>query len=407
MKYQSVSHKSASVVAQPKGLNLLLQDICLPAAVLKQRAIRHNLNWMQSFANQSQVLLSPHGKTSMTPWLFQQQLAAGAWGLTVATAYQAHIAANAGAQHIILANQLVGKANMALIAKLLKDCVEVFVCVDHQAQVQALSAFFQPLKLKLAVLIELGVTGGRCGCRTEADVMALAYQINSLPAVQLAGIEFYEGVVKGEDPEQGVRILVKQAASLMQNLLKQQLLQYPTQLISGAGSVWYDVVAEELTAAHLPEQVKLVLRPGCYISHDQGIYQQAQLQVLARSSVACSLGEDLQNALELAVYVQSLPESGLAVLGFGKRDAAFDAGLPQAIALYRHGVLLTDQLQNCETIKVMDQHAFWRYDEAVQPQIGDIVLLSTSHPCLTFDKWRTLWVVDESYNLLQEVDTFF
>lgn len=407
MKYQSAKHKSASPSTQSSGLNLLLQDICLPAAVLKQQAVRHNLNWMQSFANQSKVLLAPHGKTSMTPWLFHQQLAAGAWGLTVATAYQAQIAANAGARHIILANQLVGKANMALIAKLLQDGTEVFVCVDHPAQVQALSDFFQPLQLKLALLIELGVTGGRCGCRTEADVMTLALQINSLPAVQLVGIEFYEGVVKGAEPEQGVRQLVKQAASLMQSLLRQQLLQYPTQLISGAGSVWYDVVAEELTAAHLPEQVKLVLRPGCYISHDQGIYQQAQQQVQARSRLACSLGDDLQNALELAVYVQSLPEPGFAVLGFGKRDAAFDAGLPQAIAIYRHGVLLTDQLQNCETVKVMDQHAFWRYDKAVQPQIGDILLLSTSHPCLTFDKWRTLWVVDESYNLLQEVDTFF
>lgn len=407
MKYQSLRHKSATPLPHSNGLNLLMQDICLPAAVLKQQAVRHNLNWMQSFANQSKVLLAPHGKTSMTPWLFQQQLAAGAWGLTVATAYQAQIAANAGARRIILANQLVGKANMALIARLLEEGTEVFVCVDHPAQVQALSDFFQPLQLTLALLIELGVTGGRCGCRTDADVMALAQQINTLPAVQLAGIEFYEGVVKGAEPDQGVRQLVRQATSLMQSMLKQQLLQYPTALISGAGSVWYDVVAEELTAALLPEQVKLVLRPGCYISHDAGIYQQAQLQVQARSSLACSLGDDLQNALELAVYVQSLPEPGLAVLGFGKRDAAFDAGLPQATALYRHGMLLTDQLQNCETIKVMDQHAFWRYDVAVQPQIGDMLLLSTSHPCLTFDKWRTLWVVDESYNLLQEVDTFF
>ena len=407
MKYQIARHKSASPLPQSSGLNLLQQDICLPAAVLKQQAIQHNLNWMQSFATQSQVLLAPHGKTSMTPWLFQRQLAAGAWGLTVATAWQAQIAADAGARHIILANQLVGKANMALVAKLLQQSTEVFVCVDHPAQVQALSDFFQPLQLNIAVLIELGVPGGRCGCRTEKDVMALAHQINTLPAVQLAGIEFYEGVIKGPEPEQAVRQLVKQAVSLMQSLLKQKLLQYPIQLISGAGSVWYDVVAEELSAALLPDQVKLVLRPGCYISHDEGIYQQAQKQVLARSTLACSVGGDLQNALELAVYVQSLPEPGLAVLGFGKRDAAFDAGLPAAVALYRHGELLTTALQNCETIKVMDQHAFWRFDEAVQPQIGDILLLSTSHPCLTFDKWRTLWLVDENYNLLQELDTFF
>lgn len=407
MKYQSTLHKSANPFPNSARLNLLQQDICLPAAVLKQQAIRHNLNWMQSFANQSKVLLAPHGKTSMMPWLFQQQLAAGAWGLTVATAYQAQIAAAAGARRIILANQLVGKANMALIARLLQQGTEVFVCVDHPAQVQALADFFQPLQLTIPLLIELGVEGGRCGCRTETDLMTLAQQINSLTAVQLAGIEFYEGVVKGPDPEQNVRQLVRQAAMLMQDLLRQQLLPYPTQLISGAGSVWYDVVAQELSAAHLPEQIKLVLRPGCYISHDQGIYQQAQQQVLARSPLACSLGEDLQNALELAVYVQSLPEPGRAVLGFGKRDAAFDAGLPQAVALYRQGELLTTALHHCETIKVMDQHAFWLYDETVQPQIGDIVLLSTSHPCLTFDKWRTLWLVDESYNLLQEVDTFF
>lgn len=407
MKYQRLRHKSATSLPYPSGLNLLMQDICLPAAVLKQQAIRHNLHWMQSFANHSKVLLAPHGKTSMTPWLFQQQLAAGAWGLTVATAYQAQIAAEAGARHIILANQLVGKANMALVAGLVQDGTEVFVCVDHPAQVLALSDFFQSLQLTIPLLIELGVDGGRCGCRTETDLMQLAKQIQSLPAVQLAGIEFYEGVVKGAEPEQGVRQLVRQAARLMATLQLQQLLQYPTALISGAGSVWYDVVAEELTKAVLPEQIKLALRPGCYISHDQGIYQQAQLQVLARSPLACSLGGDLQNALELAVYVQSLPEPGLAVLGFGKRDAAFDAGLPQAMAIYRHGNLVTEDLADCETTKVMDQHAFWRYGPSIQPQIGDIVLLSTSHPCLTFDKWRTLWVVDERYNLLQEVDTFF
>lgn len=407
MKYQSNKHKSASPLPKQSGLNLLQQDICLPAAVLKQTAITHNLNWMQGFASQSQVLLAPHGKTSMTPWLFQQQLAAGAWGLTVATAYQAQIAASAGARFIILANQLIGKANMALVAKLLQEGTEVFVCVDHPSQAQALSDFFQPLQLTLALLIEFGIAGGRCGCRTEAEVMALATQIDSLPALSLAGIEFYEGVVKGADPEQGVRLLVQQAAGLMLSLSTQQLLHGTTQFISGAGSVWYDVVAEELTAAQLPQHIKLVLRPGCYISHDQGIYQQAQQRVQARSSLACSLGEDLQNALELAVYVQSLPEPGLAVLGFGKRDAAFDAGLPQAIALYRNGELQSTALQHCETIKVMDQHAFWRYDQSVQPQIGDILLLGTSHPCLTFDKWRTLWVVDDHYNLLHEVDTFF
>lgn len=407
MKYQKIQHKAAAPSPFSPGMNLLQQDICLPAAVLKHSAIQHNLHWMQRFAQASGVLLAPHGKTSMTPWLFQQQLAAGAWGITVATAYQAQVAAQAGAKQIIMANQLVGKANMAAVATLLTQGQTVYVCVDSQANTGVLSAFFAAEQLTLPVLIELGLPGGRCGCRTNQQATELAQHIAALPGLSLAGIEFYEGVIKTEDTERSVRQFVQRAAALAKALAIQQLLQYRHLLISGAGSVWYDIVAAELNKATLPDRMQIVLRPGCYVSHDQGIYQHAQQQVIARSNLACRLGDDLHNALELAAYVQSLPESGLAVLGFGKRDAAFDAGLPQVQAIYRDGLLLTAELSGCETVKVMDQHAFWRYQPGIQPQIGDIVLLTTSHPCLTFDKWRSLWLVDDNYNLLHTVDTFF
>ncbi|SEH89318.1 D-serine dehydratase [Rheinheimera pacifica] len=407
MKYQNIPQKSASPLADQQHLNLLQQDICLPAVILKHSALLHNLQWMQNFADTSGVLLAPHGKTSMTPWLFQQQLAAGAWGITVATSYQAQVAVQAGGRRLILANQLVGKANMAVIAALLASGNEIYVCIDNIDNASALSDFFSAENLCLPVLIELGVPGGRCGCRTNQQAVELAQQLATLPGLSLAGIEFYEGVIKSTDTARTVRQFVQQAAALAKALFRQQLLQYPRALISGAGSVWYDIVAAELKKATLPDTMQIVLRPGCYISHDLGIYQQAQQQVLARSNTACRLDGNLQNALELAAYVQSLPEPGLAVLGFGKRDAAFDAGLPQAIAIYRNGQLLSDKLSQCETSKVMDQHAFWRYDNTVQPQVGDIVLLGTSHPCLTFDKWRSLWLADDNYNLLQSLETCF
>ncbi|HBN89530.1 amino acid deaminase [Rheinheimera aquimaris] len=407
MKYQNSGHKAAATQQLNRQLNLLQQDICLPAAVLKQSAVEHNLQWMQRFANSCGVSLAPHGKTSMTPWLFQQQLASGAWGITVATAYQAQVAAQAGAQQIILANQLVGRANMALVAAVVGRGCNIYVCVDSHANASALSAFFAAEKLTLPVLIELGVPGGRCGCRTNQQATELAQHIATLPGLSLAGIEFYEGVIKSDDTERDVRQFVQRAAALAKALTRQQLLKYQQPLISGAGSVWYDIVATELNKATLPDTMRIVLRPGCYISHDKGIYEQAQQQLMSRSHLACRLGDSLSSALELAAYVQSLPEPGLAVLGFGKRDAAFDAGLPQAIAIYRDGKLLSDKPEGCETIKVMDQHAFWRYSGTIQPHIGDIVLLSTSHPCLTFDKWRSLWLVDDHYNLLQSVDTFF
>ena len=38
---------------------------------------------------------------------------------------------------------------------------------------------------------------------------------------------------------------------------------------------------------------------------------------------------------------------------------------------------------------------------------GDILLFGTSHPWLTFDKWKTLLLVDDDYNVLDELDTLF
>lgn len=58
---------------------------------------------------------------------------------------------------------------------------------------------------------------------------------------------------------------------------------------------------------------------------------------MARDPVACDLGGDLHLALELLAMVQSVPEFGRAVVNFGNRDSAFDAGLPQPVAHYRQG----------------------------------------------------------------------
>ncbi|MXE21525.1 amino acid deaminase, partial [Escherichia coli] len=78
-------------------------------------------------------------------------------------------------------------------------------------------------------------------------------------------------------------------------------------IITGAGTVWYDVVCNIWLAAEKPDNCRIVIRPGCYITHDTGIYDAAQQQLLARDPVACDLAGDLTSALELVAMVQSVP----------------------------------------------------------------------------------------------------
>src|SRR5882757_7868170 len=71
-----------------QGWNVLRGDTSFPVAVLKDSALRHNLDWMRRFCAQYGAILAPHGKTTMSPQLFGAQLANGAWGITLANATQ-------------------------------------------------------------------------------------------------------------------------------------------------------------------------------------------------------------------------------------------------------------------------------------------------------------------------------
>ncbi|AYW53250.1 amino acid deaminase [Raoultella ornithinolytica] len=406
MKYHSdtlVPHKSA-VMACPA--NLLAEEVCLPAALVKKTALENNIAWMQRYADTRGVSLAPHGKTTMTPWIFQAQQRAGAWGIGVGSAWQASAAMASGIERVLMVNQLVGQANMQVVSQLKAHyrAVDFLCCVDSLANARTLSAFFSTRQQTLDVLIELGVPGGRCGCRSVDAALALAQEVATLPGLTLRGLELYEGVLHGDDPQPQVEALLRQAAGLacqMAPLVEGEFI------LTGAGTVWYDVVCNVWLAAQKPDRCRVVIRPGCYITHDVGIYEIARQELIARDPIACDLGGDLTSALELMAMVQSVPEADRAVVNFGKRDCAFDAGLPQPVAHYRHGKALPLQADEIVSVGIMDQHCMLRLAPGCDVQVGDIVLFGTSHPCLTFDKWKTLLLVDDEYNVLEELDTLF
>ncbi|MEZ9909714.1 amino acid deaminase [Vibrio sp. 10N.261.51.A3] len=414
IKYQKDSfiltekgQKGRAVSQSENGVYRLVdEDISLPVAIIKQSALTNNLNWMQSFADHHQVKLSPHGKTSMTPDFFRQQLENGAWGITVATPAQAEVAAMAGAKRIIMANQLVGKTNMAIVEQLISEFdVDFYCCVDSSVNVQQLSQYFANTKQTLKVLIEFGVPGGRCGCRSPQEVLELAQTIQDTPALSLAGIEVYEGVIHGDNAEQDIRTFLKQALTSVESLASDGLIAGQP-IITGAGSAWYDVVAECL--ANLTDYLAII-RPGCYAIHDTGIYLDAQSKVLQRAQVnqgyACELGGALESALEVWAYVISRPEPTKLVVGLGKRDVAFDAGLPIAERGYRNGKAIS--VKGLTATAVMDQHTFVETDGSSEIEVGDMIAFSTSHPCLTFDKWHYIAISDDDHQVTNWVETCF
>src|SRR5512133_2557043 len=345
-----------------KGWNLLADDLPFPLAVIHRSALRHNVAWMQDYAKRKGVALAPHGKTTMSPQLFQMQLAGGAWGMSFATLYQVAVGVEAGARRIIIANQVVCDADFDALATLLNlhPNLRVWFLVDSVAQLALIEdwASRRAATTPFDVLLEMGIPGQRTGCRTLADALHLAQKIAASPAVRFGGIECYEGGVATCDSAHDVRevtALVRRVTEVVKVCDQQNLFEGDELLITAGGSAVFDLVIPLLRLQGMQRPMLGVLRSGCYITHDHGSYARFLRLVEQREGLDASL----RPALEVWAMVQSVPEPGLALLTCGRRDVSYDLEMPLP---QRHAVLASRQVNavpaDWKISALNDQHAY-------------------------------------------------
>lgn len=387
----------------------LQDDLPFPVAVLSASALEHNLQLMQHWVDDHGALLAPHGKTTMAPQLFARQLELGAWAITVATAHQLQVAHAHGVRRVLLANQLVDRRSAAWACRLLQQDpgFELLVYVDSPAGVALLAAAAAEsgLDRPLDVLLEVGHLGGRTGTRTPEQAEAVAQAVVAAgDRLRLRGVSGFEGLAPVQRFSAGcdgggdqVQALLADMAATYSRLHDRGLLA-DDHILTAGGSAAFDAVVDVLRPALRPGG-RLVLRSGCYVTHDHGMY--AGTSPLQESD-ALPAAQALRPALELWSHVQSTPEPGLALLSFGRRDTGHDYGFPRPL---RH--LGGQDLSAASISGVNDQHAYLRLPDGVEVEVGDVVVCGISHPCTTFDKWRVLLVVDDDGVVVDAVATFF
>ncbi|MEW6631052.1 MAG: amino acid deaminase [Pseudomonadota bacterium] len=399
-----------------RGWNLLREDIPLPAAVIKRDALRHNREWMKSFLKDRGVDLAPHGKTTMSPALFDMQLDDGAWAITVATAHQLQVARAFGYSRIFFANQLVGRSAIDYVVReLARDpAFEFFCLVDDLSNVEALAAAARSAGLDrpVKILVEIGYIGGRTGCRTVEQALNLARAVHASGSLALAGIEGFEGLLRGTSNTETlaqVESLLGSMVELAEKCASEQLFAEGTVLLSAGGSSFFDVVAARLSSAKLNHETRILLRSGCYITHDSVLYVHAMEAMRERNQALADAHGGLEPALEVWAYVQSRPEAEKAIVGFGKRDTSYD-DLPVALKWYRPDGSMSEPLPVPEghvVTRLNDQHCHLSLPASSPFRVGDLIGFGISHPCLTFDKWRVIHLVDPSYRITGSIRTYF
>ena len=104
-----------------ENLNVGRGDLPLPVLTLSREAVDHNIAVMTRWCKAHGVSLAPHIKTSLAPDLIRRQMMAGAWGATVSNARQAHVAVQAGAQRLLVANEIVDPHDLDYLLALRRD----------------------------------------------------------------------------------------------------------------------------------------------------------------------------------------------------------------------------------------------------------------------------------------------
>jgi D-serine dehydratase len=349
--------------------------------------------------------------------LFDLQLADGAWAITLATVHQIQVARHFRYSRIFLANQLVGRSAIEYVfAELAGDPNFEFYClVDSIESIEQIARVAQRLRppQPISVLVEMGYPGGRTGCRTVREGLTVARSVAIHPhAVKLCGVEGFEGLIRGASPAEtiaAVESFLGTVTTLARTCETEGLLPRAPILLSAGGSAYFDLVVKAFSQAGLSLQTLVLLRSGCYLTHDSLMYTQAFDRMKIRSPEIAALGADLRPVIEVWAYVHSRPEAQLAIVGLGKRDVSHDE-LPVPLAWYRPGggsVRPNAMPAGHRTTRLNDQHGYLDIPADSPLAVGDLVGFGVSHPCLTFDKWRVLHIVNADYTVVDSVRTYF
>lgn len=396
-----------------QGWNLLNGDVPLPAAVIRDDILTANSKWMSAFIESNGLLLAPHGKTTMAPYLFDLQVADGAWAITAATLQQVEVCRRFGVKRVLLANQPVGRQAVDACFKMLRadEDFELYCLADGPAGLALLADAARRLPPAAAnplhVLVEIGFIGGRTGARTREEALSLARDIAATPGLKLAGFECFEGVLP--TPEAADK-LIDDVAVLAELAAGEGLFAKEQPIVvSAGGSSFFDRVGERFNRLVLSSPVLRVLRAGCYLTHDNIGFVASFRRIQEQTSLKLPPG-GLVAALEVWAHVQSRPEAVRSIIGLGRRDIGFDAGMPLPVRWYRPGSAMTapeDMPKGHEVVALNDQHCHVSMPADSPLQVGDMVSFGIGHPCTTFDKWSMLLLVDKDYRVCKALRTFF
>jgi D-serine deaminase-like pyridoxal phosphate-dependent protein len=318
-------------------------DVVTPALVIDREILLENLTYMESRLPTLHARLRGHVKNHKSPHIARLQLEHGAFGICAATIWEAIVMVRAGADDVLIANQLVDPHKRRAVALLAREA-RVTVNVDAITDLEALSAAAVEAGSTIGVLVEVDTGMHRAGVDSPEEALAVGRRAVQLPGIRMDGLSGYEGHCSLELDEEkrhqkqavAMRYLVEVADHLEANGI-------PCPVLSAAGT------ATAFWTGADPRITELQL--GSYAAMDDYHF----------------LMEPRFKKATAAVVTVISRRSDRVVLNLGKKTfGAADVGsLPAYPRIVGH--------EGLKPYRFDEEHATYEADESCTLQVGDVV----------------------------------
>ena len=192
---------------------MAIADISTPALLIDTARMQRNINAMQSRMNTLGVKLRPHVKTSKCVAVVQQQMDAGASGITVSTLKEAEQFFAAGITRILYAVGIVS-SKLGQAMRLRDQGCDLTLIVDSLDAANAVVDFGRAHAHVFDVWLEIDTDGHRAGLKPEGDELIAVGRALHEGAMTLGGVMTHAGASYGLNTIEALQLMAEQERSL-------------------------------------------------------------------------------------------------------------------------------------------------------------------------------------------------
>ena len=331
-----------------------VETLPTPSVVVDLDVLERNLTRMATRARDAGVRLRPHAKTHKCPEIGRMQLAAGAWGLSLAKTGEAEAFVAAGFDDLFIAYPVVGEDKGLRLLRL-SDRARIAVGVDSVAGASTLATPFRAARRTLDVVLKVDVGYGRVGVAPEAAA-EVAERVAAMRGLRLRGVFTHAGHAYGASTRAGVEETARTEGAILAD--------------TAAALRARGIAIEEVSVGSTPTAARAMTvsgvtecRPGNYVFHDG-------------TQVALGTCGVEDCALTVVATVVSVPGPGRAVVDAGSKTLSSDPLRPAANG---YGQIL-GRLSRIE--KLSEEHGAIAVAEGETFRVGERVRILPNHACV-------------------------